>query len=71
MAKGKRKVVKTVKKALAVKPQPEMNPMEMSSEQLAMELNFQHQQKAIYVANINIINQIISDRMAKNAGPAS
>ena len=67
MAKGKRKVVKTVKKALAVKPQPETDPMKMSSEQLALELNFQHEQLRNATANINMINQILRDRMAKNA----
>lgn len=67
MAKGKRKVVKVVKKALAVKPQPETNPLKMSFEQLAMELGFQHQQLANATANVNMINQVLKDRMAKNA----
>ena len=67
MAKGKRKVVKVVKKALAVKPQPETKPMKMSFEQLAMELGFQHQQLANANANVNMINQVLKDRMAKNA----
>ena len=65
--KGKRKVVEVVKKALAVKPQPETDPLKMSSEQLALELNFQHEQLRNSTANINMINQILRDRMAKNA----
>ncbi len=63
--KGKREVVKTVKKALAARP--ETDPLKMSSEQLALELNFQHEQLRNATANINMINQILRDRMAKNA----
>ena len=71
MTKGKRKGVKVVKEASEVKPQPETDLLKMSFERLAKELGFQHVQLANATANINLINQVLKDRMTKNAKSTS
>ena len=66
---SKETVKATENKDVVVQPAPKLGPVEMSSEQLALELNFQYRQLMNAQANIKLINSVLENRTKQDAEP--
>ena len=66
---SKETVKATENKDVVVQPAPKLGPAEMSSEQLALELNFQYRQLMNAQANIKLINSVLENRTKQDAEP--